>query len=1663
MRTLLNQRRTRVGVALLGVAAAAALVISVSGLIGQTPHPTGSAAASLEAQASFDSPEPVGEWSALDLPPDASIAELTSASGTARDIPTTATFQLRTLGKIAPRQLAAGLRVDPPIKFSVKPGSGTDRVAIRPSRPLSAGTLYRFRLLATDGSLAGTWAFQTASPLHVVDRIPDDRTTGVPIDTGIDVGFDQDSPIGFSSHFSIQPSVTGRFEAHGRTWVFVPAKPLAPATLYTLIVSHGVGLSGSKEILQSDVRWQFETAPTATSPTAEVRVSFERPVVELRPGKPIELYLSTVDAEDHAPTSLPFELYRVPSAAAARSAATVLLADTGWTTWSQAGLVDTAGLTRVASVQATVDTPSGGSASVIHLAMPLDPGWYLAVVPRKARNAQVLIQVTDLAAYALSTETRTVAWLNDLGTLGPVDGVRLTLPSGATLGSSDSTGLIDVATPAELLGTASPADSSKARVLTATDPAGRQLLVPLGINAGPVYAGEDHGAISADDPSATWWMLLATDRTQYRTSDTVHAWGLVRARSDRSVPGNLELRLRPSSGDQGAAILKVRATASARGVFTTNLTYADLPFGNYDVDLFAGTERVATTSFNVGVIRKPAFELNVGTNRHAYIAGDSIAVSASAVFYDGTAAPGMNLRISAFEKASTGTTGATGQFATTIPAVAQQPVGYQWASVDISPATPEEGLITGSAGFYVLPSTAWLEATGKVTAGRVVVIGRLSQVDLARVEREVANGVWSGDPSGAALVGRTVGAQVIHIIPVRTQTGTTYDFVAKRVVPVYEYSSREETIARLSLTSASDGRFALSSPAPVPGDSYRVVLTAQDSAGRTIQLDTFAAQASEQLVSSSRPYLDTFNSCGYYDSHTAHLNAPVDLSVHEADGRFAANGDYLFLVGKQGLDGAVLQNSPTFSRVFRDADLPNVLVRGVRFSAAGYEVTNTVEVQVDVRDKTLAVTLTPNRARYAPGDKVTVDVSTRDAAGRAISADVVVRGVDEKLYAVGGGGDVDALSSLLSPVGSGFLQSFTSHPVAANPPGGGCGDTGGGREDFRDSVTFQRIATDASGHGTVSFDLPDDLTSWHISATALSGRFDAGNAALLVPVGLPFFADAVVAPDYLAGDQMVLRVRAFGDALRAGEQVRFTVEAPTLGLSAVEIDGTAFEAVRFSLPALTLGDHKVSIRAVAHGTSLVDSMVRIVRVLPSRLGRIDSRQEALGAGFSAQGGDGLTTFVVTDAGRGALLSVLNDLASSSGARFDASLAADLAGEALVREFGVSQQQLPPSGFDASRYENPGIALLPYGSADLFVSARAALVAPERLDATMLRVALQGWRDDEHATRERRIVALAGLAGLGDDVLAALRNADDGSLTIREQLWLGLGLLASGDEPAARTLERAVLQAHGQRLGPWVRLETGSSLEDSLAASALLLQLAGGLGDPLAADVSAYLTNQRSLDTLFSLEQVAYARASLARLPRVAARFAWTLSGQRHEVTLEPGGSFSLPLTATQRRDLKLEPLSGQLVVSSSWLAAATAADLPADPAITISRTISPAGSGTESTLVHVRLDVSFGASAPKGCYQVTDLLPSGLAPLAALDDGQSQDAGPERTRVLMPYEAIGQRVSWCVDPTDGTSQTLGYAARVVSPGTYRWEPAVAQFGTAPTLGAATAEETYTIR
>jgi uncharacterized protein YfaS (alpha-2-macroglobulin family) len=298
------------------------------------------------------------------------------------------------------------------------------------------------------------------------------------------------------------------------------------------------------------------------------------------------------------------------------------------------------------------------------------------------------------------------------------------------------------------------------------------------------------------------------------------------------------------------------------------------------------------------------------------------------------------------------------------------------------------------------------------------------------------------------------------------------------------------------------------------------------------------------------------------------------------------------------------------------------------------------------------------------------------------------------------------------------------------------------------------------------------------------------------------------------------------------------------------------------------------------------------------------------------------------------------------------------------------------------------------------------------------------------------------------VLPALQAAAaDPALTVRERLLIGLGAAALGDVATARSIATALIDEHAERHDDQARLRVGSSAADISSATALVAVLTAALGDTRAPLFWAYVEANPDRDRLEVLSGVAYAAKMLDRLPRKTTSFAYTVDGARSVVELEAGRSFEVDLTAAQLASLSIEELAGSIGVTTSWREPISPTALRPDPDVTITRTISPSKSLSSADFVTVLLSVKFGSQAARGCHQVTDIVPSGLTPVGAIaawidpDSGETVPAG----QAIMPYDQSGSRVFFCADPVDGRgSVVLRYYARVVTPGTYAWEPAIAE-------------------
>jgi len=1661
--------------------AAVIIVALIAGGLVWRPAPTGPdvAAGSPSAAAPSGAPLPsIEPGSRLAASPWTQVADLSADDAAGGVVALAGGFRLTSLDGTPAVAVAARLSVEPPIAFSVTADADGAFAHITPSVPLTPGTVYHFTLAAADGRTVGSWAFQAHQPLRIVASVPADTETDVPLDTGIEVTFDQDGVVDAADHLTISPAVSGRIEQHGRVTAFVPDEPLAPATIYSVTVSPGIEVGATGERLEQGVTFRFETAAQG-APAAATTFQFSDDLFESSTtDRPVIGVWAFQEAEDEGsppppPTSAPIEVYRIGGLDAAMDVYRGIRAYPRWSRFATTDLVPIAGLSRVMALDARLQDSQG----VLWTELPerLPAGWYLIQLTTSSRPIQAMLQVTDIASYLVVSDTKTLLWTNDLATGGPLAGA-VAATGGSDLGRTGADGTLTITTPRSVV----PKPLGECPVpcvafITVRD-ADRAAFVPASQPSDPEGKGFT-GWGPSDDVGFRYWHTLGTDRSLYRTTDTVNTWGVIRDRDSGAVPDVVTISLTALDGDtseSGPPLVTNQVHPDSTGVFATSVALTGLPEGSYQLELRTADQLVTTTGFQVGRILKPAYKLDVVTGRRVYVEGDQIRVTAHATFYEGSPVPGVALRAEGVLE-STLTTDATGTATkkTTAhidPEESSDSGAASIQSISVTPATAEEGEIASSSRqIVVFPSHWTIDATAEVTAGRVRASGVLSEIDRDRLEREVSGGAdpWSLDPAGKVLAGRTVTLTFTDLITTRVKSGTHYDFIEKKVVPTYEYDTTERVVRTTRVTTDSKGRFAASITATA-GHAYRINIRSTDTDGHVARWAGLANQADTESLDQSYPVLALTADPAMSGAEFG-VGDRIDITMSDPHaGGTGASGRYLFYTAQRGLRDVVVQDSARFRTTFDASAPPNLQIGAVRFDGSRYSGTTAFEATFRSTDRRLTVGLSTDATRYAPGADVHLTVTTRDPSGAPVAATVVIRAVDEKLFGLGGAEGADPLGEIYAGIDSGIRVTYRSHRSPRSSWDNGWGDTtGGGRDDFRDSLLFKTVETGSDGRTSVTMHLSDDLTSWHVSASAIGAGLTAGEGAILVPVGLAFFADATIAPEYLVSDRPEIGIRAFGTALTAASAITFAVDSDSLGLHVSGLKADAFDTIRVSLPALSLGRHAVTVtaRTGSGSTAREDRLTRTFTVVTSRLERTRTAYQEITGVSHVQGGDGLTEVTVSDAGVGGYAPLLLELADPASGRLENVLAGALAGSIAGSRFALPATA---AAFDGAAYQTPdgGLSVVPYASSDLEASVIAALVAPDRFDVSRLTSYLRTISGDEKETRERRDFALAGLAGLGVGVLPELRAAATvPDITIRERLMLGLGAAALGDAATAHAIAAGLIAEYGEAVGEQARLRVGSDAADVTEATALMALLTASNDDALAPRFWAYVQANPDRDATYALHAVGFVTRMLEYAAPTPASFAYTADGVRTVVELGPGEAFHATILPTQLAAFSVEPVSGRVAVTTSWREPVDPAAFAADPDVKISRTVTPSGVIGTSDLVKVDLLVDLGPRPNSGCHLVTDFVPSGLVPVGSLRGWVDPDEEQGTTaNTAFPYAQVGQRVYFCAEPQrDGGDVRLRYVARVISTGTYTWETAIAQSPFATDRAALTGATKITIR
>jgi hypothetical protein len=611
---------------------------------------------------------------------------------------------------------------------------------------------------------------------------------------------------------------------------------------------------------------------------------------------------------------------------------------------------------------------------------------------------------------------------------------------------------------------------------------------------------------------------------------------------------------------------------------------------------------------------------------------------------------------------------------------------------------------------------------------------------------------------------------------------------------------------------------------------------------------------------------------------------------------------------------------------------------------------------------------------------------------------------------------------------------------------------GNPRIDFIDTAAFKNIQADSSGQAKMDFKVPDNLTSWRVTAQAFDSKsMKAGEKIKMIKTTLPFFVDSTLGKIYLKDDEPRIRLRAYGTEYQNGQETEFSIKSDSLGISDTQksIGNFAY----FSLGDLKEGEHEILISAKQGDKK--DSMIRKIKVVGNYFRQVEANKYDLENVKGEINGnrEGLTKLVFSDSDRGRFFEYLSGASYISSIRLENSVAHFFANDLLSKYF--SQEAAEPLNLEGYYSDKNGLGLFPYyGDSDLEVSAKVADVAGEYVYKDRLKGYFEDEMTKDTADIQRISKALYGLASLGDPVLVKINAVlERPEINFEDKLFLNLALAKLGEKEKAREFFIKEVRLKLETQGEMMSVLGETDKDKKMKTTALVAMLASYTDvSPDTEKLWNYISSNDFKTDLIELEKIALVKTELSRSKEEEAKFSYSTNKRNENINLGKGEVYSVVLSWDELKDIKFSDIKGKISLVSYWEKSKDPKDLTLDQNMKIERAYfsgdKPAQEFKEGDLVKIKLNPKINNIAQDGSYQIIDYLPSGLRPIT-----QTYSAGISSENncdpLWYPDKIENNIVYFRIDKgfektNECSSRSLNYFARVVSTGSFSANPAVIQ-------------------
>lgn len=1319
----------------------------------------------------------LGEWDF------AVFASNSDSAGIATDTE----FIVKSRDDISVDFLKSSMNISPEINFDIEKTSDKEFV-IKPKNELKKDSIYKVSLLNQEKSYDLSWAFQTKKELKVIGSIPGNKSTYIPIDTGIEVMFSHKNIENFEESFEIQPETKGSFTSNGYSMIFVPDELLSLDTVYTVSIKAGVKIKDSQLELVEDYIFTFSTQSYegnvlmnidnavnyfTTSQNHFIRANVYRDAVDYDYNIDIYSFKSTEDftkdLKNYDETFSFDNVYenfsnKVPEY-----------------------------LEHVTSFVSKPESTEIGWYSIHSFDIPetLDQGYYLARISYEDKSYYTFIHVNDMLVYNSKFENEHFFWILDNKSNKAVGNAEITVNEEFT-GKTGRDGTSSFKYE----------DDPKLYIDYATIKAeGYSDFVMRSMKSFyPFYM--EYDGIREPGPvfsqaSNDYWKYLFTDRSTYLPTDKLNIYGYIKPKTSGSGKYKVSLY----SNVNGSYLLDSKnVSLTNTGTFTENFSWKAMTPGWYNILVEDGDTLVLRKEFYINEYTKPIYKVDGEFDKDYIAAGENITFDIDAGFFDGTPVPGMkfsyNMNLDSYNSGEV-TTDENGNssimFTPTMKTTSWRPANGR---IEIYNTNAEDYRIRDYDYFTFLPKDKMLELEYDDERDLPQLTVMLHELDSHKYSTDY--GFNYDDLRGAPLSDQ-VKIVVTETWYTRIETGKYYDFINKVTKRRYEYNKHEKVVED-RYVDVINGKYILEMPYTIDSESsFNIEASFENNGDKIVESRHFSYFRRIQTATINPYYTLKVDDDDYQYSLDDTVKYYLDNDGMVED---AKNDKMMVMFMKDGLLNYEILDKTSGDFNFEEEHLPNIAIQAI-YSNKGtmYKTSYPTTIRYDYSERENKIEVVSDKKDYGPGDNVKLVVKTTDAYGNPYPADINLSIVDEAYFDLYSQ-TADMLADLYSSVyGTGIVREFTSSEISINGMGYGMAAEKGGdeaayyvRSEFRDTATFMTLSTDENGEGTIEFNLPDNLTSWRITYQGVNDKMEASTGWINVNAKLPFHISTILSKIFITGDNPSISLRIFRDETKKGEEVSFNVVLQKDGEEStreIQKDGLVGDYTNVSLGELEKGNYTIT--SYAKGLNYTDAIEEHFEVVDTTV-YFDNKEYfdlTEDTSFEKVYSNAKVTFFNENESN--FYKSLLDLRYNSGKRIDQILSGIETRKFIKDNF---EKDIDLWDVPIGRYQNydGGIRLLPYSDSDSLISARIALMDNRYFNVEQLKGYFYNTIRNKESDIHSVVNSFAGLSTMNEPVLINIYDLlENEELSKLDRIILALGLESLGDITRAKEVYDSIVE------------------------------------------------------------------------------------------------------------------------------------------------------------------------------------------------------------------------------------------------------------------------------